>query len=98
MTTATSGPWTVDAAPDGSFSIYAKYSEARAVVIAQRGRWSNNVPASIANAKLIAAAPDLLVALRIILRRLDSAAAEVDCFNVYESRDLARDAIAKAES
>jgi hypothetical protein len=40
---------------------------------------------------------ELYDALRVIYRRLDSASAEVDCFNVYEARDVARDAIAKFE-
>jgi uncharacterized coiled-coil DUF342 family protein len=36
---------------------------------------------------------ELVAALREIATRLDSAAAEVDCFNVYESRDIARAAL-----
>jgi hypothetical protein len=39
----------------------------------------------------------LVAALREIKTRLDSAAEEVDCFNVYESRDLAAAALAKWE-
>ena len=40
---------------------------------------------------------ELYCALREIYFRLDSASAEVDCFNVYEARDVARNAIAKFE-
>lgn len=36
----------------------------------------------------------LLRTLTEIVGRLDSAAAETDCFNIYEARDLAKEALA----
>ena len=61
MVTHTAGPWTFESTGQGDFVIYGKISPNRNnAVLCQRGFWGMNAEQSNANARLIAAAPDLL--------------------------------------
>ena len=63
MTKHTPGPWIADLYEDGCFVVRPHGKEGP--LIAERGVWFDDE--SHANARLIAAAPDLLVALRNLL-------------------------------
>jgi len=64
----TPGPWRVEDETElGGFAVYAEYNGQfgrKTAIICSRNRWEHQAAASLANARLIAAAPDLLSALR----------------------------------
>ena len=68
----TPGPWSWCAVgweePSGAFDIEATTADGRHVIIASRYDWQHRVEESEANARLIAAAPELLEALRGLRR------------------------------
>jgi hypothetical protein len=84
MARHTSGDWRLTGNANGGFSI----EDERGRVLCQRSDWTTNEPESAANGRLIAAAPDLLAALKGVMRVADRATDEFDA---------ARAAIAKAE-
>lgn len=87
MTTHTAGPWT--ASPDGL--IHAGKNRLHIAQAATIGMGH----AAAANARLIAAAPDLLAALRLILESEETHGDSVVCdFETLQS--VARAAVAKA--
>ncbi len=61
----TPGPWEADVALDGAFSIYAKGPQfgGGQAILCSRAPWKHLAEESEANARLIAAAPDLVSAL-----------------------------------
>lgn len=88
MTKFTQGPWTNDT----DNCIYAG-DEAVAMAFGfGAGKAYDHTPETAANARLIAAAPELLAALQHIA----SFTAYVDCDNCNEMNVVARAAIAKA--
>jgi hypothetical protein len=91
----TPGPWELELDPDGGFIITnGPASKDGTWVLAARGPIAHRAAVSHANARLIAAAPDLLAAL-IRLRDLD-----VNCSQEEDRAawDEAHKAIAKAEA
>jgi hypothetical protein len=68
---ATPGPWHVE---DGGFGAYVISDDANGFAICQRSPWENWSQQSRANAKLIAAAPDLLAALKAVNKLIAEAA------------------------
>ena len=58
----TPGPWTLEYVERGAFQVI----EADGAVICHRNFWPHNAERSNANARLIAAAPDMLEALKTI--------------------------------
>jgi hypothetical protein len=78
------GPWELFASQNGAFDITALNG---AVVICHREDWTHRANESRANARLIAAAPDMLAALKRVLAVAD---------RKTEEFDAARAAIAKA--
>ena len=64
----TPGPWRMVWTCDGGFHI----KDANLCIIARRGKWRPNAEQSEANARLIAAAPDLLEALRALKSAFDA--------------------------
>lgn len=62
----TPGPWVADVVECGAFQVMVPGK-----VICTRANWSSNAPASVANAHLIAAAPDLYEALEMAQLWLD---------------------------
>ena len=67
MSKHTPGPWLVGYAVRGAFQIEDEYG----MVLCTRNYWDNNAEASEANARLIAAAPDLLAMLKVAQLWLD---------------------------
>lgn len=63
------GPWSLSANAEG-FEIYADLPHATDCVIAKRGPWPAETQRNLANARLIAAAPELLEALEGLLTRM----------------------------
>jgi hypothetical protein len=88
----TPGPWSVVFVIDGAFQI-ARDVEGDEIVIASRNEIPRLHDEFAANARLIAAAPDLLAALRDVLDGLDTYWAA----NNHETVAAAEAAIAKAE-
>jgi hypothetical protein len=91
----TPGPWRVTYSDDGGFQVGVELHDgAFDVVICARGSWTHRAKESLANARLIAAAPELLAALvgLIELGRKDTSNPKYDGYY-----DTARAAIAKAE-
>jgi hypothetical protein len=65
VTGHTPGPWRVTYSDDGGFQVGVELHDgAFDVVICVRGSWTHRVKESLANARLIAAAPELLAALK----------------------------------
>lgn len=86
MSKITSGLWqVVEGRTHGSLEIFADQK-----AIAECWR-RNDAPTEIANARLIAAAPDLLFALKNLLK-----VHECEGGTTYRAGDIARAAIAKA--
>ena len=54
------GPWKAETDTDGEFNIWGQI-QGRSVVICSRRPWPHNNEGSVANARLIAAAPELLI-------------------------------------
>jgi hypothetical protein len=95
--THTPGPWKADITPRtgnyaGSFSV-----EADGLVVCGRAGVPNRASESAANARLIAAAPDLLAALKLILPIAESYLKKAPGHPDNGKLADARDAIAKAE-
>ena len=93
MSAHTPGPWRMETSFDdefsaGSFEIVAGEGRYR-VVLVTRMPWSGRRAESWANGNLMAAAPELLVALRRIIAEATG--------HTLASLDAARAAIAKAE-
>ena len=80
----TKGPWIADLYEDGCFVIRPHGEEGP--IIAERGVWTDSP--SHANARLIAAAPDLLEACKVALYGGGT---------IAEAAEIVRSAIAKAE-
>jgi hypothetical protein len=101
--THTPGPWTVGSTltNEGELPIVSEHRRV-ALVDCQspprRGeRWKSNCAERDANACLIAAAPELLAALRLVVGLADNEAVESgDCRNPDNPFAIARAAIAKA--
>jgi hypothetical protein len=93
MSTHTPGPWKIDGRgyrPD------TKNGGEFVPIHAERGGWIADVREPDANARLIAATPDLLAALKLALRWIDPDASPVPLSN-REVCNRIRAAIAKAE-
>jgi hypothetical protein len=89
----TPGPWVAEIGGQGSFMI----EDSNARVLCQRAAWySSMVDESEANARLIAAAPDLLAALIAIADQLERVG-DTRRHKDGQYIDEARAAIAKAE-
>ena len=91
MTAHTPGPWRAEPRDSGGLSIMAKSD-----VVAQTNRYGPTLPCVEANARLIAAAPDLLAALKeceAYFRPM----AEDGQYLAQQRIDRIRAAIAKAE-
>lgn len=84
----TPGPWTLWE-ENGGFNITVP-----GAVIASRAEWGNRAAESAANARLIAAAPDLFHALKLLLA---DGGPLSDPISRKRASDCARTAIAKAE-
>jgi hypothetical protein len=100
MTTHTPGTWTVDDTPDcnGNWWITAHWTEQDGDITIDSSKtiavvegWKNGP----ANARLIAAAPDLLAALERIANIIEEYGTPIDAAN--EAMHIARAAIAKAK-
>jgi hypothetical protein len=87
----TSGPWTIECGKNYSNEIVGKSKTGKDWVLARTTAAKVGRDQDDANARLIAAAPDLLEALKILATQAESHGAE----GVYW--DKARAAIAKAE-
>jgi hypothetical protein len=89
MSAHTPGPWHVlplqtgiaaEAQESGSFSIGNSVDENRAIILCSRFPWPERADEMKANAHLIAAAPDLIEALKDLKVRYEA------LFNVYSAR------------
>lgn len=95
----TPGPWRVELAPDdglrpivrGAWELVVGEGNGR-MVLAARNPWPNRADESNANAHLICAAPDLLAALKRLLRQNEAMG-----FSHSDAEEFARGIIAKAE-
>jgi hypothetical protein len=97
--THTPGPWypvTLDASPDHAWAI-----DSELVEIARLSEWPDNQTEAEANARLIAAAPDLLAALESLAVGLSPASVEIQRENLADlcrvCREIAESAISKAK-
>jgi hypothetical protein len=95
--THTHGPWypvTLGASPDHSWAIDSKLHE-----VARLPEWPDNQAEAEANARLIAAAPEILAALESILVGLSPASVDMQRDNLPElckvCRGIAENALAK---
>ena len=100
----TKGPWRVDPrhwgdiqAANGELEISASWHEAMiGEVIEIGGRSAPPAHEARANARLIAAAPDLAEACRMFVESYDIDAGTYALGKLYEAREAARAALAKA--
>lgn len=99
---ATPGPWRIEAGQTGGWAI--EVDEPRFMVLCARAPWPEHIEESEANARLIAAAPDLLESLRVLIDEIDrweeAVVKIVPAFTragKWESLESARAIIAKAE-
>lgn len=97
--THTSGPWyavKLDASPDHAWAI-----DSELVEVARLSEWPDHQTEAEANARLIAAAPDLLAALESIAVGLSPASVDMQRDNLPElckvCREIAENALAKLE-
>jgi hypothetical protein len=90
--THTPAPWHLWSSKDGGFTISAGYQDE--AVICQRSDWDHRATESVDNGRLIAAAPDMLAALRLLQ---GFAWAADDSEHGKEIKRRAEAAIAKAE-
>lgn len=68
----TKGPWRADCnAQDGGYHVEATIDGSRVLVICSRAPWTGRREMSLANAALIASAPDLLEALEMLKAAAD---------------------------
>lgn len=63
----TPGPWNLEAHKDGAFTVSVMLTPISQMVICARNQLGGRADESVANAKLIAAAPDLLAALEVVV-------------------------------
>ena len=102
MNTHTPGPWVVESLPDEGPSIHTGGSGiARRIAGVDVGGWKRTTLADAeANARLIAAAPDLLEALQAIAHFIHTTSAAEGGASKYSANvvaaDMVRAAIAKA--
>ena len=94
MSEHTPGPWQADAiGSDGSFEIWStRDMPHNEWIICSRNGIEHRAPESRANAKLIAAAPDLLAALKEIAEGYRAPSPTP----IQDIKEIARNAIAKA--
>ena len=97
--THTAGPWypvTLGASPDHSWAIDSELHE-----VARLPEWPDNQAEAEANARLIAAAPDLLAALESLAIGLSPASVDMQRENLADlcrvCREIAESAISKAK-
>ncbi len=97
--THTQGPWhpvTLGASPDHAWAI-----DSELVEIARLPEWPDNQAESEANARLIAAAPDLLAALESLAIGLSPASVDMQRENLADlcriCREIAENALAKVK-
>jgi hypothetical protein len=97
--THTQGPWypvTIGASPDHSWAI-----DSELVEIARLPEWPDNQAEAEANARLIAAAPEMLAALESLAIGLSPASVDMQRENLAElcraCREIAENALAKAK-
>jgi hypothetical protein len=95
----TPGPWypvTLDASPDHAWAIDSELHE-----VARLPEWTDNQTEAEANARLIAAAPEMLAALESLAVGLSPANVEMQRENLADlcrvCREIAESAIAKVK-
>ena len=90
----TPGPWRLELEEDGAFWLLSDpgVDMTSPATIAKRGTWSHRAKESHANARLIAAAPDLLAALKAVCSHGTREPQQIS-----SDWDAARAAIARAE-
>lgn len=101
MTTKhTPGPWFANLKNEGGFEITDREDCWEAVVLCTRFAFAGKEEETHANARLIAAAPTLLMALEFLLEKADSFNVAGTYFDQFcenrDALDTARTAIAKA--
>lgn len=95
--THTAGPWYADEGTDGAFDICVdNNARGRFMVICSRGPHSNFPEETRANGRLIAAAPDLLEALKLVMHEVVESGNDTQQFGWGKANAAARAAIAKA--
>ena len=94
MSAHTPGPWLIDFCDAGGFYVYVEptVDMGATATIVSRGAWGHKAAESHANARLIAAAPELLAALHGLLFKAPDATGEAH----DAIWDAARSAYAKA--
>jgi hypothetical protein len=94
----TPGVWTAHTRPDGSFSIE---SRRRPTILCQRAAWRHRAEESIANARLIAAAPEMADFAQNVAGLQEQSVAGMNIntlrATLREYRDEARAILAKAQ-
>jgi len=97
--THTKGPWypvTLDASPDHAWAIDSELHE-----VARLPEWPDNQAEAEANARLIAAAPEMLAALESLAVGLSPASVEIQRENLANlcrvCREIAENALAKVK-
>lgn len=97
----TEGPWTIQRSKDlhdGQYDFAINATKAKVIAEAFGRDTRGNIIAAEANARLIAAAPDMLAALRYVETRCVSEAAYPHaCIEDRKMRDMVMAAIARAE-
>lgn len=96
MSAHTPRPWSIlDATPDGAYWIEGRAADGATVTLCGRPEWPSRAAMSLANARLISAAPDLLDALNTLRPYVECLVIDDHC----ATQDLATidAAIAKAE-
>lgn len=101
MTTHTPGPWTVRASVNGPYVARTSGSLgdaalAKVLKVSGKGRMLEREQEQLANAQLIAAAPKLLAALRVLLGTSECSCITATC-DENCTHEIARRAIAEAE-
>lgn len=103
MSTHTPGPWALSHVCGGNYTVLPE-SHKKHASHAIASVHENHGEENAANARLIAAAPELLEALKVMkvaLRQLENMTAELlsdaDCRELSKAHNQARAAIAKAE-
>lgn len=104
--THTAGPWIVDHSTDGRSGLCVRGGDIRpdcmrppTIAKLPHGSTVRGYEEATANARLIAAAPDMLESLRVALDYIETTLAETsqEAHNKGRAEDVVRSAIAKAE-